>query len=378
MGIYFIDYEYNMTIVIQNIEFDLHQFLFKEVKLTEKYASLSFASDFLTLWISGGKQFEMTTSGSTGVPKKIILKRKWLETSALQTINLLSLWDEKVFCCIPSYKIGGLMMIIRALAGGFDINIVEPSANPMLLLPDNHDYSFISLVPYQLSKILEDELSTSKLNRFKKVLLGGANLNQNLLYLIETLDPVIYHTYGMTETCSHIALKKLNHGKMPHFKPNPDVDFKIDFTGLLSVKGFQTGNEWVNTHDIIYMYEDGTFDFLGRNDFVINSGGYKLFPEILEFKIGTIFKECGLESELMITSLEQNELGEQVVLIVDNSVIQTEETLLNLLRPRLEKYELPKLVLKFSPFPLNEGGKYDRKAMKAILIKWQTEGLENL
>jgi O-succinylbenzoic acid--CoA ligase len=377
LRIYFIDYEYNMTIVIQNIEYNLHQFLFKEVKLTNKSASLGFATDFLTLWISGGKQFEMTTSGSTGVPKKIILKRKWLETSALQTVNLLSLWDEKVFCCIPVNKIGGLMMIVRSLAGGFDIEIVEPSANPMLQLSDKHDYTFISLVPYQLSKILEDKESTIKLNRFKNILLGGASLNENLLNVIESLEPAIYHTYGMTETCSHIALKKLNHGKMPHFKPNPDVDFRTDSQGLLSVRGFQTGNEWVDTKDIIYMYPDGTFDFLGRSDFMINSGGFKVFPEALEINISKILKQHGIESELVISSKEHVELGEQVVLVIHNSVSQSSETLLNLLRPKLEKYELPKLVHKLSSFPVNDGGKIDRKAIRAILKQEFVDGLNS-
>lgn len=363
-----------MTIVIQNIEYNLHQFLFKEVKLTNKSASLGFATDFLTLWISGGKQFEMTTSGSTGVPKKIILKRKWLETSALQTINLLSLWNEKVFCCIPVNKIGGLMMIVRALAGGFDIEIVEPSSNPMLQLSDKHDYTFISLVPYQLSKILEDKESILKLNRFKNILLGGASLNENLLNVIESLEPAIYHTYGMTETCSHIALKKLNHGRMPHFKPNPDVDFKTDSQGILSVRGFQTGSEWVNTKDIIYMYPDGTFDFLGRSDFMINSGGFKVFPETLEFNISKILKQHGIESELLISSKEHVELGEQVVLVIHNSVSQSSETLLNLLRPKLEKHELPKLVHKLSSFPVNDGGKIDRMAIKTILKQELVDG----
>jgi O-succinylbenzoic acid--CoA ligase len=356
-----------MTIILGNSTFDLKKFMYKDVKLTENFPSIKHASHFLSQWISGGKEFEIQTSGTTGAPKTIILKRKWLETSALQTIQILKLWDEKVYCCIPTQKIGGLMMIIRALAGGFSIKIIEPKLNPMLDLDELHDYTFISLVPSQLNEILKDKPSTQKLNRFKNVLLGGSSVSDFLQTNIKDLIPHVYHTYGMTETCSHIALKKLNHGNWLHFKPNPFVEIKSNENKCLCIKAFQTGNEWVETNDMVTIFEDGTFEFLGRNDFVINTGGFKVYPELLEAKILTILYNEKLHSPLAISWIKSETWGEEVVLVLTD-ICKEEPKLLELLKSSLKSYEMPRKIIKLEQLPYNESGKLDRNQLHKLVL----------
>lgn len=356
-----------MTIVIHNKEYKLNDFLFKKVLLDENLRSFQPSVDFLNKWISGGKEFEVYSSGTTGRAKKIILKRKWLETSALQTIQLLNLWEENILCCIPTHKIGGLMMLVRALAGGFNIQIVEPKLDPMEKIDALHSFTFVSLVPSQIVSILKSVESTKKLNRFKNILLGGSEITSELSNEIGSLTPNIYHTYGMTETCSHIALKKLNNGAWNHFKPNPYVELKTDSNGLLSIKGFQTGSEWINTNDVVELYEDGSFDFVGRLDFMINTGGYKIFPEKLEHKIKTIFNSNNWYTEVIITSRPHEVWGEEVILIVNTSLNKEPEEILSSLKPKLEKYELPRKVVQINSIPYNPSGKIDRLLLKQMM-----------
>lgn len=355
-----------MTIVIQGINYNLDNFLFKNIILRENSLSYQPISDFLTKWISGGKDFEIRSSGSTGEPKLIVLKRKWLETSALQTIQLLNLWEENVLCCIPTHKIGGLMMLVRALAGGFDIQIDEPKSDPMKEIDTFHSFTFVSLVSSQLVSILKSDSSIAKLNRFKNILLGGSEISSELMNKLENLTPNIYHTYGMTETCSHIALKKLNNGPWLHFKPNPYVELKTNENQLLSIKGFQSGSEWINTNDVVNLYVDGSFDFIGRADFVINTGGYKIFPEQLELKIKAIFNNLNWQSEAIITSHPHELWGEEVVLIITTNLPHQPKEILAMLKPSLEKFELPKRVLQMESIPYNEGGKIDRRQLKQM------------
>ena len=353
-----------MTITIQNDTYDISDFLFRKPDLKEYNSINQHSIDFLNEWISGKKEFTINTSGTTGLAKSIVLKRKWLEVSALQTISILKLWDEKVLCCIPIYKVGGLMMVIRSLAGGFDLKIAEPTADPMLELAEDHSFTFVSLVPYQLSKILLNDRSRNKLNRFKNILLGGSEIPSQLIKEIESLAPNIYHTYGMTETCSHIALKKLNHQPWPHFIPNPGVELLVDPDGILSVKALQTGGNLIKTSDIIKLYEDGSFDFMGRKDFVINSGGFKIFPERLEQKVSDLLLQKGITLNLAFTSVPHSEWGEQLILVIENKIVLDYNIIIEILKDSLEKYEVPKRLIYLDKIPLNDGGKIERFVLK--------------
>lgn len=353
-----------MIIEFQNLKYDLKEFLFQKIDLAQDYVIIESAFEFLTKWISGGKVFELNTSGSSGKEKTIRLERKWLEVSALQTIERLKLWDEKVICCLSTQKIGGLMMLVRSLAGGFDLRIQIPSADPMQELQEDHPYTFISLVPYQLQNVLENRNSLRKLNRFRTLLVGGSALSGTILSEVQKLKPDVYHTYGMTETCSHIALKRLNKEPWPYFKLNPYIQTRTNAEGLLSVTGFQTGGRWIDTHDIVKMYSDTEFEFIGRADQVINTGSYKVFPESLENEINNVFVSNTWKSEVAISSVPDPKWGEVLVLIVQPSLAESDENILNELKNKLKFYEVPKRILRLPEIPKLVSGKTDRVGLR--------------
>lgn len=322
--------------------------------------------DFLKFWFKEKYKFKISTSGSTGLPKNIKLSKFALLESAKQTIDFLNLEKENIYCCISIEKIGGLMMIVRALTGNYDITITNPVADPMEELDINHKFTFVSLVPYQLNSIINNSESFAKLNRFRTILVGGAEINKDILEKVERLKPNIYHTFGMTETCSNFALKKLNNGKWNYFKPFPDVLLKLDKNGVLSVKGKQTENKWIKTNDIVKIYSDG-FEFIGRNDFIINTGGFKVSPEYIELKISEIINPLNKNSVFYISSKSDKNWGEILVLVHHCKDIFENPDILSVLKSKLEKYEMPKKFVFIGDFPLNQSLKIDRKKLKDII-----------
>lgn len=319
--------------------------------------------DFLKFWFKEKYKFKVSTSGSTGLPKNIKLSKFALLESAKQTIDFLNLEKENIYCCIPIEKIGGLMMIVRALTGNFDITITNPVADPMVELDIKHKFTFISLVSYQLLSVINNSESLAKLNLFRTILIGGAEINKDILEKIEKLKPNIYHTFGMTETCSNYALKKLNNGKWNNYKPFPGVLLKLDKKGVLSVKGKQTENKWIKTNDIVKIYSDG-FEFIGRNDFIINTGAYKVSPEFIELKISEIINSFNKNAVFYISSKSDKNWGEILVLAHNCKEIFENHDILSVLKSELEKYEMPKKFIFIEDFPLNQSLKIDRKKLK--------------
>ncbi len=172
----------------------------------------------------------------------------------------------------------------------------------------------------------------------------------------------------MTETCSHIALKKLNHNPWPAFLLNPYVEIELNENKQLSIKAQQTGNEWIHTNDCIELLDDNSFNFLGRSDFVINTGGFKIYPENLEHKIAKILSDEFGISALAVSSQAHNLWGEELILIIEGEKSHEDLYILECLKPKLEKYELPKILLYIYVLPRNENGKLDRIALKDIMF----------
>ncbi|MBC7426323.1 MAG: AMP-binding protein, partial [Bacteroidia bacterium] len=234
-----------------------------------------YANRFLKDWDNGERIFTLTTSGSTGIPKNIELKREFLEISAKATADHLHLDSrENIFCCLPVNKMGGLMMLVRAKVLGCNIEICDPVSDPMVLLDEFHKFTFVSLVPLQLYEIFKNQESINKLNRFKNVLIGGAEIDKQLELKVRQLHVTAWHTYGMTETYSHIALRKLNGSETSdYFTPMEGVTIKRDERGCLMIKAVVTNNEFIITNDLAEINKEGNFKISGRFDLVINSGG---------------------------------------------------------------------------------------------------------
>ncbi|NUM32287.1 MAG: AMP-binding protein [Bacteroidetes bacterium] len=357
-----------MFITINNLSFNSENFDKVSVKFHQLFNQNLFLFEFLKSWYQEKLVYEILTSGSTSSQKQIRLKRTSLIAGANQIIDFLKLKNENILCCIPIDKIGGLMMIVRALVGDFKITITTPTADPMYELVKNHDFSFVSLVPYQLINILNNEESFSKLNRFKIILIGGAALNNDLQNKIKKLKPDVYHTFGMTETCSNFALKKLNNESWKYYKPYQNIKLKVDSLGILSVKGKQTDNKWIKTNDIVKIYDDG-FEFIGRSDFVINTGGFKISPEVLEKKIQNLIDVKSENTEFLISLVNSQEWGQMIVLVHNNILFFENNDFKKLLKSSLEKHEMPKKFVFLEKIPKNKSMKTDRKSIQNIIAK---------
>ncbi len=210
------------------------QFTFEELKLLPKATELSDYEkaivQFCYHWLNQQQAFTVYTSGSTGNPKPISIKRKQMQLSAELTVKALHIKsNEHVFSCLHVRHIAGKMMLVRGLEFNLPITAVEPAANPLQQFQANHPFEFASFVPLQVQSILEQADGASKLNRFKHILVGGAPITSYQEQLFQSLEVPIFHTYGMSETVSHIALRRVNgEKKSDQFKTLDHVEISLD------------------------------------------------------------------------------------------------------------------------------------------------------
>jgi o-succinylbenzoate---CoA ligase len=239
---------------------------------------------FFEGWENDQIQFELTTSGSTGEPKKIILEKDKLVWSANNTKEafLKRTINKYQLCCLPVSKVGGFMQLVRSAVWHSPVDVVEASANP--LLEYRGAAQIASFTPMQLWHILNHEISREVLHQFHTVLIGGGTISPEIekTLLNNYPDTRWFHTFGMTETYSHFAGREL--GKNV-YEVLPDTEITQNEVGALKVRNFITDNEWVQTNDIVELIDEKQFIWLGRTDFTINSGGLKIQLETVESEI---------------------------------------------------------------------------------------------
>jgi len=323
-----------------------------------EYHSLKTISD----WIAGKDFFELTTSGSTGPPKAIQLSRQQLEASARMTCEILGLTTgDKALICINSAFIGGKMMIIRSLLGGLAMTLVEPEADPFQQIPVDDYYDFMAVVPIQLTKLIEEKSSLERLNSFKAIIVGGAQVSQSLLKKIQIVKSPIFATYGMTETASHIALKRLNGLQAnTYYNVFPGISIKTDQRNCLVISGPQTGNNEIVTNDIVNIISPQEFEWIGRMDNVINSGGLKIQLELVERMLYDLLEDHNILQPFFVHALEDELLGQKLILLLEGED-SSQIDLLENLKASLGRFT-PKEVYWIPNFSRTITGKIKRNA----------------
>jgi len=305
---------------------------------------------FLKNWLDDNDFILAQTSGSTGIPKSIQLAKASMRNSARMTNQFFGLTDEKtVLLCLPASYIAGKMMLVRAMVGGFNLITVEPSANPFLNLQTQID--FTAITPYQLFHSVE----SLKNNSVQKIIVGGAPVTSNLEKLAATIPTALYESYGMTETCSHIALRRFNGAeKSDFFTVLNGVNIYKDERECLIINVPHLFDDEIKTNDIVELNGIKSFRWLGRADAVINTGGVKIHPEQVEKKLEGI-----IPTNYFITSLPDELLVRKVVLIIESDTYNQEKELLlkNEMANILGKYEFPKQILYISEFVYSESNK---------------------
>lgn len=328
---------------INNFHFDkeaLYQLaytLIKEGKEYEKDLGV-----FLLDWLDDKETIQLTTSGTTGVPKVITIKKQSMVHSAIATGNFFNLHpQDKALLCLPAKYIAGKMMIVRAMMLGLELDIMAPSSHLDDLL-SHKNYDFVAIVP------LQAENSLNKLHQFKKIIIGGAKVSDELASKLKEIKSDIYETYGMTETITHIAAKKI--GEV-YFNVLEHVSISTDERNCLVIVAPSISNEKVITNDIVEIHNEKQFKWLGRYDNVINSGGIKIFPEQIEAKL--ISK---ITNRFFIAGQPDDILGTKVVLVIEGN----EQKLATSIFESLDKFEKPKEVLFVPKFVETETKKINR------------------
>lgn len=311
---------------------------------------------FMRSWEDDREVIEQFTSGSTGNPKKIEISKKLMRSSARMTGDFFnfSKGQTGLLCISPSF-IGGKMMIVRSIEFDFELYATDISSTPLKYL--NRPIDFAAMVPMQVSETLTHH--PEKLNLIDNLIIGGAPVSKKLERALQQVKCKAYSTYGMTETISHIALKRLN-DKDEAFKAIGRVYFTTD-EDCLVINAPELNINSLKTTDVVNLINHNGFHWIGRSDFVINSGGVKIHPEVVENKLDTLFPK----SQFIISSQPDEVLGQKVILIAEEKLKPMIDC--EMIKSKLNKYENPKEIFYVKELSTRPSGKLDRHATLNLL-----------
>lgn len=317
---------------------------------------------FLKEWFSASPTLRLHTSGSTGVPKEIIVCKVQMLQSAKSTCDFFTLKKEdKALLCLPLEYIAGKMMVVRALYAGLDIYPVEPDGHP--LAHTDIPFDFAAMVPLQVHNSLQNEEEKQRLSRIKHLIIGGGAIDQTLEKELKAFPNAIYSTYGMTETLSHIALRRISGAESSsYYTPLPSVGLTLSEDNRLIVDAPLLADKPFITNDIAELRPDSSFRIIGRIDNVINSGGIKIQIEEVEQVL-----QPHITGNFAITSIPHPKLGEAIILMIEESddPVYVEKTI----RQLLPRHQQPILIHIAGAIPQTGNGKIDRLAMKQLAKK---------
>ena len=307
-------------------------------------------NQFISEWMNGNDEMMLQTSGSTGTPKPITVKKDWMKNSARLTGRTFGLKEgDSALLCMPMKYVAGKMMVVRALELELDLKVVEPCSNPLKNI--NEPINFAAMVPLQLENSLKD------LAKVKKLIVGGGQVNSKLEEKLQSVSTHVYETYGMTETLTHVAIKPLNGpSKSDVFRALDDIDFELDGRGCLVINAPKMNPKPVITNDFIDLVDEKSFRWLGRYDNIINSGGIKIIPEVVEEKLSSIVPN----RRFFIAGKSDKSLGEKVVLVVEGKSM-------DISCKSLDKFEQPKEIHFIPEFVETKSGKIHRQTTLSLI-----------
>ena len=274
---------------------------------------------------------------------------------------------DTVLHCLPTAFIAGKMMLVRAMVLGLELDFVEPACRPLDLVSTSYD--FCAMVPLQVRNCL------GKLDQIRTLIVGGATMATDLKEQVQDKRTQVYETYGMTETITHVAVKGINKAAteplapsmkgqvVTSFKTLPQVRVSTDKRDCLIIDAPHLLDAPIVTNDVVKLISENEFEWLGRFDNIINSGGIKLIPERIEAKLA-----AAIQNRFFVTGIPDTKLGQKLILVVEGNI--DGQVLLNKLNSiaELEKYEIPKAIFNVSSFVEAANGKVLREASFKMAI----------
>jgi O-succinylbenzoic acid--CoA ligase len=305
---------------------------------------------FLNEWYSLEETILVNSSGSTGTPKTIAIEKKHMLQSAKKTLEFLELKKEDTaYLCLSTETIAGKMMVVRCILGELKLVVGPISASSLSSYPSKVD--FTAIVPLQLEHVLTNH--PTRLQSIQSVIVGGAPVSDRLINELKEKQLTVFQTYGMTETISHVAIRKIGFQTEAYYTALPRTLFSLGKQDNLLIHSLDIGIEHLETTDSVELLSPTQFSWKGRTDFIINSGGKKIVPEEVEKIISTL-----IERPFFISAVEDQSLGQKVILVVEG--IESIQINKIILAELLSKFQVPKEVVYFNEFVRTANGKINR------------------
>ena len=314
--------------------------------------------EFLNEWNNNSQFISVETSGSTGTPKTLLVEKEKMIASARMTCQFLRLKPhDKALLCMSLKHIGAKMMVVRSLIANLDLLVTPPSKNPLADITE--PLNFVAMVPLQVYNSMQNPTEYERLKRIEKLIIGGGQIDEKMEAELKNFPNEVWSTYGMTETLSHIAMRRVNGPNASKwYQPLPNIKISTLSDGCLILDAPHLSEETIVTNDIVEINANNEFKILGRKDNVINSGGIKIQIEEVEKVVGK-----HLNNSFAITGKKDIMYGEIVVLYYTPSAHFSQE-ILTAINNELPKYHKIKEAICIEEIPLTSNGKIDRGSLR--------------
>lgn len=308
------------------------------------------ASDFLKEWGEAGMFIKAHTSGSTGMPKEIRLAKSDMTASAKATCEYFDIADRSQLLLPLSVDyIAGKMMVVRGLVSGADLTILTPSNTALTYQDYPYRIDLVAIVPSQIPSLIK----TSAKHKFKNVIVGGAPMSPLQEQALKDSGINAFATYGMTESCSHVALRHISSN---YYEALPKISFSVDDRNCLTVHSKRMSFGTLHTNDVVKLLSDKSFQWLGRYDNTINSGGIKIHPEEDEELLAKVIGD----TTFYISSTPHEVRGETPLLVLEGEDNGKTTEYLEQATKILPKYHAPQKAIWLSEFERTTSGKIKR------------------
>lgn len=326
--------------------------------------------DFLEEWRNGFARVLVHTSGSTGAPKPLWVDKRRMEASARITCSFLGLRPgDTALLCMPLDYIAGKMMVVRSLVCGLRLLCVEPAGHPLASLHDarcvidagpaacgaDSGLALVAMVPLQVYNSLRVPEERERLMQIRHLIIGGGAIDDDMAAELRAFPNAVWSTYGMTETLSHIALRRLSGPEASEwYTPFDTVGVSLNADGCLVIDAPEVCETVLETNDRAEMAPDGRrFRIIGRLDNVICSGGVKVQIEEVERAL-----RPHLPFPFVITRRKDAKFGEAVVLLMQSGDVTAAQAVCRRVLPR---YRQPRHYIPVAAIPTTETGKPARR-----------------
>lgn len=315
--------------------------------------------EFLAEWHNDSPFVRVKTSGSTGAPKPMMVEKRRMLNSARITCDFLGLREgDTALLCMSLDYIAGKMMVVRSIERNLKLLSVPPSGHPLATVNAPSPLDFAAMVPMQVYNTLQVPEERARLMQVRHLIIGGGAIDEAMEAELRTFPHAVWSTYGMTETLSHIALRRLNGPAASEwYMPFPSVSISQTPDGCLVIDAPEVCPEPLVTNDIVEIFSS-RFRIFGRKDNVICSGGIKIQIEEVERRL-----RPHLHVPYLLSKRQDGKFGEMAVLLTEGSV---EEARL-ICERILPKYHQPKAYLHVARIPLTETGKPARQQAEKLI-----------